>query len=59
MAMSHALVRLACLPQPLLAPMRTLGLLASTGLAPLRGTLLRHGMGYRGQPPRAVLEAVP
>jgi len=59
MAMSHGLVRLACLDQPLLAPLRTLGLLASTGLPPLRETLVRHGMGFRGQPPRAVLEASP
>jgi 2-octaprenyl-6-methoxyphenol hydroxylase len=59
MAMSHGLVRLACLRQPLLGPLRTLGLLASTGLPPLRETLLRHGMGYRGQPPRAVLEHLP
>jgi len=59
MAMSHGLVRLACLPQPLLGPLRTLGLLASTGIAPLRETLIRHGMGYRGQPPRAVLERAP
>jgi 2-octaprenyl-6-methoxyphenol hydroxylase len=59
MAMSHGLVRLACLPQPLLGPLRTLGLLASTGLPPLRETLIRHGMGYRGQPPLAVLEPLP
>ncbi len=59
MAMSHGLVRLACLPQPMLAPLRTLGLLASTGLPPLRETLVRHGMGFRGQPPRAVLEVSP
>ncbi len=59
MAMSHGLVRLACLPAPWLGPLRSLALLASGGCPPLRDTLLRHGMGYRGQPPRAVLEPLP
>ena len=59
MAMSHGLVRLACLEQPLLAPLRSLALLAHDRLAPLQGRLTRHGMGFRGEPPRAVLERLP
>jgi len=59
MAMSHALVRLACLPQPLLAPLRSLTLLACDRLPPLQHALARRGMGFRGQPPRAVLERLP
>ncbi|GAB3025982.1 2-octaprenyl-6-methoxyphenyl hydroxylase [Oleiagrimonas citrea] len=59
MAMSHGLVRLACLQQPLLAPLRSLGLLSGAFLPPLRDALQRHGMGFRGQPPRAVLERAP
>ena len=57
--MSHGLVQLACLPQPLLAPLRSLALLAHDRLAPLQERLARHGMGFRGAPPRAVLERLP
>ncbi len=59
MAMSHGLVRLACLPQPLLAPLRSLALLACDHLPPLQRALARRGMGFRGEPPRAVLERLP
>ena len=58
MAFSHGLVRLACLQQPLLAPLRSLALLG-LGAAPLKRTLAQRGMGWRGQPPRAVLEVQP
>lgn len=58
MAMSHGLVQLACLPQPLLAPLRSLALLACDRVAPLQQALARRGMGFRGEPPQAVLEAV-
>jgi 2-octaprenyl-6-methoxyphenol hydroxylase len=59
MAMSHGLVRLACLPQPLLAPLRSLALLACDRLPPLQRALARRGMGFRGEPPLAVLEHLP
>jgi len=59
MAMSHGLVRLACLPQPLLAPLRSAALLACDRLSPLRHALARRGMGFRGEPPAAVLEPLP
>lgn len=59
MAMSHGLVRLACLPQPLLAPLRSLVLLACDRLPPLQRALARRGMGFRGEPPTAVLERLP
>ena len=59
MAMSHGLIRLACLPQPLLAPLRSLGLLAFDRAGPLQRALANRGMGWRGQPPRAVLERWP
>lgn len=59
MAMSHGLVQLACLPQPLLAPLRSLALLACDRLLPLQRALARGGMGFRGDPPRAVLERLP
>ena len=59
MAMSHGLVRLACLEQPMLAPLRSLALLAHDRLSPLQARLARHGMGFRGEPPRAVLERLP
>jgi 2-octaprenyl-6-methoxyphenol hydroxylase len=58
-AMSHSLVRLACLPQPLLAPLRSLALLAFDRLPPLRDAMARRGMGFRGDPPLAVLERSP
>src|SRR5699024_2996157 len=59
MAMSHGLIRLACLRQPLLAPLRTLGLLAFDRLPTLRRGMARRGMGFRGKPPRDVLETLP
>jgi 2-octaprenyl-6-methoxyphenol hydroxylase len=59
MAMSHDLVRLACMPQPWLAPLRSLALLAYDRVPPLQQALARRGMGFRGQPPRAVLERLP
>jgi 2-octaprenyl-6-methoxyphenol hydroxylase len=59
MTMSHGLVRLACLRQPLLAPLRSLALLACDRVPPLQRALARRGMGFRGQPPLAVLERLP
>ncbi|MCX7514017.1 2-octaprenyl-6-methoxyphenyl hydroxylase [Frateuria sp. STR12] len=59
MSMSHGLVRLACLPQPLLGPLRSLALLACDRVPPLKDALLRRGMGFRGEPPHAVLERTP
>ncbi len=58
-AMSHGLVRLACLEQPLLAPLRSLALLAYDRVPPLQRVLAKHGMGFRGEPPLAVLERLP
>lgn len=58
MAMSHGLIELACLRQPLLGPLRSLGLLAFDRLGPLQQALARRGMGWRGEPPRAALERV-
>lgn len=59
MAMSHDLVRFACMPQPWLAPFRSLALLAYDRVPPLQQMLARRGMGFRGEPPRAVLERLP
>lgn len=59
MGMSHGLVRLACLPQPLLGPLRSLAMIACDRVTPLRSLLARKGMGFRGAPPRAVLERLP
>jgi 2-octaprenyl-6-methoxyphenol hydroxylase len=59
MAMSHDLVRFACMPQPWLAPLRSLALLAYDRVPPLQQALARRGMGFRGEPPRAVLERLP
>ena len=59
MAMSHDLVRFACMPEPWLAPLRSLALLAYDRIPPLQHALARRGMGFRGQPPRAVLERLP
>lgn len=59
MTMSHGLVRLACLPQPLLAPLRSLALLACDRVLPLQRAFARRGMGFRGEPPLAVLERLP
>ena len=58
-AMSHGLVRLACLSQPLLAPLRSLALLAFDRVPPLCNAMARRGMGFRGEPPLAVLEPLP
>jgi 2-octaprenyl-6-methoxyphenol hydroxylase len=59
MAMSHDLVRFACMPQPWLAPFRSLALLAYDRVPPLQQALARRGMGFRGEPPRAVMERLP
>jgi 2-octaprenyl-6-methoxyphenol hydroxylase len=59
MAMSHGLVRLACLDQPLLGPLRTLGMLALDRVPPLRHALARRGMGFRAHAPAAVREPTP
>jgi 2-octaprenyl-6-methoxyphenol hydroxylase len=59
MAMSHGLVRLACLRQPFVAPLRSLAMLAFDRVPPLKHMLVRRGMGFRGQPPRDVLEVLP
>jgi 2-octaprenyl-6-methoxyphenol hydroxylase len=59
MAMSHDLVRFACMPQPWLSPLRSLALLAYDRVPPLQQALARRGMGFRGEPPRAVLERLP
>ncbi|GLQ99818.1 2-octaprenyl-6-methoxyphenyl hydroxylase [Dyella mobilis] len=59
MAMSHDLVRFACMAQPLLSPFRSLALLAYDRVPPLQRALARRGMGFRGEPPRAVLERLP
>jgi 2-octaprenyl-6-methoxyphenol hydroxylase len=56
MAMSHGLIRLACLRQPLLAPLRSLAMFACDRVPPLQRMLARRGMGFRGEPPAAVLE---
>ena len=59
LAFSHGLISLACLPQPALAPLRSLALLALDGVPPLRRTIARRGMGFRGEPPAATLDAGP
>jgi 2-octaprenyl-6-methoxyphenol hydroxylase len=59
MATSHGLVRLACLQQPLLGPLRSLALLACDRVPPLQRAMARRGMGFRGAPPLAVLERLP
>jgi 2-octaprenyl-6-methoxyphenol hydroxylase len=59
MAMSHGLIQLACLPQPLLGPLRSLAMLAFDRVPPLQRLLARRGMGFRAEPPRAVLERLP
>lgn len=59
MAMSHGLVQLACLHQPLLAPLRSLGLLTLDRVAPWQRMLADRGMGFRGKPPHTVLERLP
>jgi 2-octaprenyl-6-methoxyphenol hydroxylase len=59
MAMSHGLVRLACLDQPLLGPLRSLAMLALDRVPPLRHALSRRGMGFRAHAPFAVRETTP
>jgi 2-octaprenyl-6-methoxyphenol hydroxylase len=59
MAMSHGLVRLACLDQPLLGPLRSLAMLALDRVPPLRHGLSRRGMGFRAHAPFAVRETTP
>lgn len=59
LAFSHGLVSLACLAQPALAPLRSLALVALDRVPWLRHTVARHGMGFRGTPPAAVLDAGP
>lgn len=59
LAFSHGLISLACLAQPAIAPLRSLALLALDRVPPLRRTVARHGMGFRGTPPAAVLDAGP
>ncbi|MGF6710356.1 2-octaprenyl-6-methoxyphenol hydroxylase [Luteibacter sp. W1I16] len=59
MAMSHGLVRLACMDQPLLGPLRSLAMLALDRVPPLRHALSRRGMGFRAHAPFAVREKTP
>ena len=59
LAFSHGLIALGCLPQPALAPLRSLTMLALGGISPLRHAVARRGMGFRGEPPMAALDAGP
>ena len=59
MLMSHSLVRLACLDQPFLGPLRSLAMLALDRVPPLRHALGRRGMGFRAHAPLAVREKTP
>lgn len=60
LAFSHGLISLACLPQPALAPLRSLALIAFDSVPPLKRALARRGMGWRGSaPPIATLERAP
>jgi 2-octaprenyl-6-methoxyphenol hydroxylase len=59
MAMSHGLIRLACLEQPMLGPLRSLAMLALDRVPPLRHALARRGMGFRANAPTAVREKTP
>lgn len=59
LAFSHGLVALGCLAQPALGPLRSLAMLALDGTPPLRHTVTRRGMGFRGRPPSATLDAGP
>lgn len=59
LAFSHGLIALGCLPQPALAPLRSLTMLALGGIPPLRHAVARRGMGFRGEPPTAALDAGP
>ncbi|MDE2055224.1 MAG: FAD-dependent monooxygenase, partial [Xanthomonadaceae bacterium] len=59
LAFSHGLIALGCLPQPALAPLRSLAMLALGGIPPLRHAVARRGMGFRGEPPVVALDAGP
>jgi len=59
LAFSHGLIALGCLAQPALAPLRSLALLALDGIPPLRRAVAHQGMGFRGIPPAAALDAGP
>jgi len=59
MTMSHGLVQLACLAQPLLGPLRSMAMLAFDRVPALQRLMARRGMGFRSEPPRAVLERLP
>lgn len=59
LAFSHGLASLACLAQPALAPLRSLAMLALDRVPPLRQAVARRGMGFRGTPPVAALDAGP
>jgi 2-octaprenyl-6-methoxyphenol hydroxylase len=59
LAYSHGLIALACLAQPALAPLRSLAMLAVDGVPLLRRAVARRGMGFRGVPPAATLDAGP
>jgi 2-octaprenyl-6-methoxyphenol hydroxylase len=59
LAFSHGLIALGCLPQPALAPLRSLAVLALGGISPLRHVVARRGMGFRGEPPTATLDTGP
>ncbi len=59
LAFSHGLVALACLAEPTLAPLRSLAMAALDRLPRLRHAVARRGMGFRGTPPRATLDADP
>lgn len=59
LAFSHGLVSLGCLPQPTLAPLRSLAMAAFDRLPPLRHAIARRGMGFRDRPPAAVLDTMP
>lgn len=59
LAFSHGLISLACMPQPLLGPLRSLALLAFDSVPPLKRALARRGLGWRGTPPVATLERAP
>ena len=60
LAFSHGLISLACLPQPALAPLRSLALIAFDSVPPLKRALAKRGMGWRGAAPaNATLERAP
>lgn len=59
LAFSHGLATLACLAQPTLAPLRSLVMATLDHTPPLRHALARRGMGFRGTPPAATLDAGP